>query len=231
MRDDIDLMESIIRRALVCEGVAQAKKLYMDTHKIPEHTFEQLLEKDPTEQKKYIEWMCKSYIAGNRTISQYDVIADFDNLLSRNKIEPQKRDINKYKTPEQVYDVVKYYEVQEPSKSQLQKQVKTNEAVKVFENDNAVVVKPLSKDASVCYGAGTKWCTSASSSHNYFNTYFYNAKVTLYYVIAKKDAPSNYDKVAVAVYPNGVKECFLADDQSISYDKIQPYFKELGIPV
>ena len=59
-----------------------------------------------------------------------------------------------------------------------------NNVVKEFEDDNWIIVRPLSFKSSCKYGAGTKWCTTFSDEKQYFFKYFFES--TLIYIINKK---------------------------------------------
>ena len=94
----------------ISEGFARAKELYVDTldpatgkGKMPLQVLKRLAAKDPTPQKKYIEWMARIFLR-QRGIRGLDSIAKFDELCNRNKIE--QRDINQYKTMEEVDDAI-----------------------------------------------------------------------------------------------------------------------------
>jgi len=86
------------------EGYAKAKELYVDRDPplMNVRQLNTLSGKDPTPQKKYIEWMAGKYVSGFKNIRQYDVIADFHRLLAK---MPQK-DIGQYASPEAVQDAV-----------------------------------------------------------------------------------------------------------------------------
>jgi hypothetical protein len=55
---------------------------------------------------------------------------------------------------------------------------------KEYEDDNWLMVRPLSFKSSCKYGSGTKWCTTFSTDKQYFFKYFF--KSTLIYIINKK---------------------------------------------
>lgn len=88
------------------------------------------------------------------------------------------------------------------------KQSKKNEgkeakkdSIKLYEDDNILVVKPLTHKASCYYGSGTKWCTTMAGSPTYFNEY--SRKGNLYYIILKKIArESKYAKIALLLKPD-----------------------------
>jgi hypothetical protein len=56
--------------------------------------------------------------------------------------------------------------------------------LKVFEDDEWLVLKPLSYESSVKYGYNTKWCTASSDTRNHFDSY--SKKGILIYNINKK---------------------------------------------
>jgi len=67
---------------------------------------------------------------------------------------------------------------------------------KIFENDNILIVKPLSHTSSCYYGAGTKWCTTMAGTPSYFEDYSKNG--SLYYLILKGvDRNNKFYKMAI----------------------------------
>ena len=54
----------------------------------------------------------------------------------------------------------------------------------VHDDDEWLFFKPLTHDAAITYGFGTKWCTSMKNDGEYF--YRYSAQGVLIYVINKK---------------------------------------------
>lgn len=55
----------------------------------------------------------------------------------------------------------------------------------VFEDEKWLVIKPLTFESSLKYGASTKWCTA--SKNNPYHFYRYTRNGNLYYLINKKD--------------------------------------------
>lgn len=227
---------NVFYKKLINEGVSQAKKLYVDTHKIDPHTFEELVKFDPTPQKKYIEWMAKSYLT-IPDMRKYSVIADFDKLANKNVL-PNK-DIYTYKNIEAVDDIVRRFENVQ-TKSEIKKGVKDFESDikpedKVFENNNVVVVHAKNKEDSCKYGRGATWCTAAMGDRNYFRNYHFSNGVNLYYILPKIDVSNlskNHDitKIAVAVYPTGKKEVYDYKDERMDAE-FPTIAKKLGIPL
>lgn len=70
------------------------------------------------------------------------------------------------------------------SKSEIKK-AKKKDSITVYEDDQKIVVIPLTKDASCFYGKSTEWCTTSTGLKNNFAYYFYEKSRTLFYVIMK----------------------------------------------
>lgn len=219
------MKEIVERLQRLVEGISSAKRKYLDTGKISKDVFDKLVEIDPTSHKKYVDWLVRTYVkSGDKDLEHYKVVRDFDRLLNKGILPSDKRDINRYKTPEEIYDIVKRYE-QTKTKGEIVRDIKRKDAEKVFENDKVIVVKPKSKEASCFYGKGTKWCTAASSSYNYFDNYYLDKMVNLYYVLVK----GSNEKYAVAVHPDGKKEVFDAEDNSLPLSQAREIFAKFGL--
>lgn len=86
------------------------------------------------------------------------------------------------------------------SKKKESKEAK-KDSVKLYEDDNILVVKPLTHKASCYYGSGTKWCTTMAGTPSYFDQY--TRQGNLYYIILKKiTRESKYGKIALLLKPN-----------------------------
>jgi 8-oxo-dGTP pyrophosphatase MutT (NUDIX family) len=59
----------------------------------------------------------------------------------------------------------------------------------VFDDDDIMMVRPNSEDASCYYGRGTKWCISATESRNWYDEY--SGKGTAFYFALFKHLPQN----------------------------------------
>jgi len=210
----------------ILEGVVSAKEKYVNTDMISKPSFDQLVDIDPTNKKKYIDWIAKVFVENKMhptDISKFGVLREFNTLLEKGKLPVDKRDINKYKTVEALYDEVKKYEG-DVSTTQIKKEAKTSTKV-VFENDLAAVYHPTTRESSCLYGKHTKWCTSGNKN-NRFNDYFYEGNVNLYYVIPKVEG---IDKIAIAVSPDGTIEIYDALDNQLSVPDANILLNKLGL--
>jgi len=88
-----------------------------------------------------------------------------------------QNDLTKYKSLEDVIQQLNIAEIKVDSKGL------ENEIVKVFEDDEWLLVRPLTYLASKKYGSNTKWCTTQSDNPEYFLKY--TKKGVLIYCINK----------------------------------------------
>jgi hypothetical protein len=109
----------------------------------------------------------------------YDVrsaLKSFIPLNERGLID--NKDTTSYKNVQEVLKQVALAEFKAISK-ELERQIH-----KVYEDDNWLVLRPLSRESSMKYGAGTKWCTASDSDdYQYWN---YTGRGILIYTINKK---------------------------------------------
>ena len=71
----------------------------------------------------------------------------------------------------------------------------------LVDNDEFQMMRPLNTAASCKYGQGTKWCTAASTSHNYFDQYTGEGKA-FYYLTFKNLMPDDEQRQLALVYTN-----------------------------
>lgn len=134
---------------------------------------------DPTANKEYMQWLTKVY--ANQSIKMEDLLSRGNSALKMyhefkvKKILPAEyRDIGRID-----FDGLEGL-AQSPGLLQAlhdkteQDRVKTmpkGDAETVFENAQVRVVHPKDQDAACYYGQGTRWCTAATGSMNYFDSY------------------------------------------------------------
>lgn len=134
-----------------------------------------LSSKDPSKTNKYLDWSLKHY----KEAPLQDLTNVIDNF-HKNSQRLQKKDINQYKDFEELKNTVSALGA---SSKQKEKEAKEN-AIKLYDENNIVLLKPLSLEASCYYGKGTKWCISAEESNNYFRV-FTSKGERLYFIINK----------------------------------------------
>ena len=117
-----------------------------------------------------------------------------------------KKDINQYKTLSELKNALSEYD------NRVRREIKTvDDADVVYEDDKMIVVMPKSYKASCQFGAGTKWCTTSSSS--YFDKYNEDAKL-FYFIDKTKPTSDPTYKVALLQKFDGDRTYFNAVDES-----------------
>lgn len=100
----------------------------------------------------------------------------FCDYNERNLIE--QNDLSRYKQFEDVLNAVSIADMKVETKDM------ENQIVKVYEDDEWLLIRPLTYMASKKYGSNTKWCTTQSNNSEYFIKY--SSKGVLIYCINKK---------------------------------------------
>lgn len=198
------LIKKLLREGLLLEiTIGDAwSKFYSDTTKFPAlngsiELFNKLNDLYPRNgdnfNKGYFNWLYSLLRNGNLKEEDYYKAKEYLGTFVKfyNRIPQEERDINKYKSLPELYNVVKdYIGSDEPtSKSDEKRQIKNEEIEKVFEDEDFLIMIPKTERASCLIGKGTQWCTAADKSNNMFNSY--NNQGPLY-VIIDKDNNNKY---------------------------------------
>jgi len=174
---------------------------------------------DPSGNHKYIDWMLKRFalmlVKDGVDTPRYhengvvNLVTDFH----RNTQRLEKKDINQYKSVDELAKVIK-------SLPETKREKKLRGADKIFEDDNLLVVTPKTQEGSCYYGAGSKWCVAARGDNMFED---YHSDGYLYFIIWKLTMPENmkqYQKIARYI-PHGYGyeeegEYYTAIDRSIT---------------
>jgi hypothetical protein len=196
------------------ESLATARARFLKPGFVDQATFDQLKALDPTPTFKYLEKIIGFYLNDKVHIKELgQVVSRFHTLLNRNQVKT--RDINAFKSFDQLSSEVQISDQGYSNKQETK--VRKKEYDLVHEDKDWIVLIPRTHEASCKYGAGTKWCTSAKEVDHYRK---YTVKgITLYYIISKHlSNDDRFYKMAVAVGPNGKKECFNSKDEKIGFE-------------
>jgi hypothetical protein len=86
----------------------------------------------------------------------------------------QNPDLTKYSTMDDLMNAVSLCEIK-----QIEKELE-NEVLKEFEDERWLIVRPLSFQSSLRYGAATKWCTTFKREKDYFFKYFHRGSLVYF---------------------------------------------------
>lgn len=159
---------------------------------VSQFVLSQIEQFDPTNHKEYVQWIVKNYLNGN--IKRFEdlgrvqaALTRFNNLKKRKVLQPEHRDINRlnFDQLQTILETTYAQEAEESSKEeQRQLSAKMKSESEVFYEDGSVtVIVPKTEQASCYFGKGTRWCTAATDSRNYFEQY--NRDGALYIVVPK----------------------------------------------
>lgn len=187
---------------------------------VPQSDFDSLVESDPTSQKKYLRKLLQFYVEGYGIDILKDLIVSYHDMVSRNIIQGQDRDIQSFKNFQSFEDVVvlnKYKKTGQEKKRAVSKgESKSSEIV--YQNDNVTVRKIYDHEASCAFGKNTKWCITMNSD-GHWKTYSNMQLLDFYFVEFIKPPKKNWNKVAVGVNPkNEIKELRDNKDKDIDRD-------------
>jgi len=175
---------------------------------------------------KYLVWCVKQL---TQDFSINDLIPTIK-FYDKNSSKFQSKDISSYKTLKDLENELK--EIGSKSKTELRKEVKSEGTEKLFEDDQYVLLYIKNKDASVTYGAGTKWCITMRDA-DYFEEYS-NNNVVFYFLINKNlDQKKSLSKLAFAIQRDKENkilktEIFDAEDKQITIPNGLEKFLEIS---
>lgn len=155
--------------------------------------------------QKFLDWVGKNFDTINFNQNFLDLVTklrEFEKISSN----LPRTDINSYKSLEDIYKALNDYSTRQ---RRDYKQVEGGKVV--FDDGRFFVVNPQTHQSSCHYGKGTKWCTVASSDHQ-FNQY--NSDGKLFYILDRNaDSSDPFYKVALLNKFDGNKSFFTATDE------------------
>jgi ethanolamine utilization microcompartment shell protein EutS len=130
---------------------------------------------DPTPNKKYVQWMIRTYLSsGIRYLEDLSRTNDALILFDKNKVRlpVEQRDINKIKSLSDLETLVEAFEEIKSGK-EIKKEISANiksQTKVIYNGSQGKILVPLTQEASMFWGQGTKWCTAANKN-NMFDEY------------------------------------------------------------
>jgi hypothetical protein len=199
--------------------IDELKKKYP---KVIKSVADRFFEGDKTPTKKYLEFMFKMWATRtNRPTEAFSsaqyvkVINQFDQLLPY--IENKDIYSGQYKSIVQLFRVVDNAKVLKEENEFIRE----DHVDVLIDNEDYLLISPLTLKGSIKYGANTKWCTASKSSSYHFTSYTRDGY--LFYLISKKERGKNHDKVAF--YSRGGKNEHLTTSYAI-YNQIDTEINE-----
>jgi len=134
--------------------------------------------------EKHIVWVARMYIAGQFKLEDIPRMKGELEKFDKYKSKLEKKDLNAYKNLDELYDATEKLGDEEEKKGGKDDiDTKAKDATWLIRSKDYMALIPKTQEASCKYGAGTKWCTAATGSHNFFQSY--NSRGDLIIIIAK----------------------------------------------
>lgn len=204
--------------------MSKVEELRAKYSKITAATFNKFVSADKTPTKKYLEYLLKSWSFRESnncpplTTSLIKLVSEFDALLpyipNKDIYAKEFNDISYLKLV-----IAKAEEIKEEKTF-----VKDEHAFVLEENDDYLLLQPLSHRGSLRYGAQTKWCTASRNDGGTFNRYTKDG-VLVYLIDKKCNKIDSYKKIALySRYNNdavtGGVSVFNTIDNEVSIDHL-----------
>ena len=191
---------TLTEEQLLAEGrLEDAKKKYPN---VDPNWVDRLSERDPSGKNKYLMWTIKQFAkmtdeyreenGGDLSDTQlgqaiypiYQGIANTVDQFHANYQRLKNKDINAYKTIDQINDVLKKLGLTQKLQRAKKREIAQEGSSNLYENDDVWMIKPDTTEASCYYGTGARWCISATTSQNYFKQYTGEGK-SFYMILMK----------------------------------------------
>lgn len=191
---------------------------------------EEGLDIDKTKKPIVMNWLISQFISGNIENSIMAEFFRFDTTTMEKFFQyqrfiepPEKKDLMNVESWSELYFLVSraYQKYNEWSKTNKSKQLKDKaEYRKIHEDEFFSIYIPENKEASCLLGMGTRWCTAAMTSQNFYNHYTQEGKEKLFILISKTDP--NY-KFQLSFAYHQFKN---ADDRTIGRDLLKWFLEK-----
>ena len=132
-------------------------------------SLDQLEQADPTPAKSYVPRLATWWLQGtpleDLTSRGADALEKYQTLKQRNQLNPDHRDIGRFKKFSDFETAMRGYQVAEPETKEDRGRYE-----EIYRDDELVVVKLLDETAAKFWGRNTQWCTAAQRG-NMFRYY------------------------------------------------------------
>lgn len=167
------------------QKILAAAKNHGEQLSTPEEIIEVLKNADPSRNQQYLQWIVNRYVAGEFRLEDVNRIKVDLQAFERHKKKLEKKDINQYKSLNDLYDVVDPLDDadrgdDEPMSNKQAKKsayaakrdefISSGQADIIHKDGQGILVNPKTEEAAKFFGMGTRWCTAAENN-NMFSYY------------------------------------------------------------
>lgn len=174
------LMDRLCETTLLTEDTLEQvyDKHYSEGKKkhIPQDVFYKIVAIDPntnierSHKGKFCPWLIDLYRAGGLNLDDKDELNNVRQYLEI-AYKVNGFQINTLHSVDELHAAVEdYLKGKDTSGKAKERRIKKG-AKLAYDDDTWLVIMPETEEASIYYGKGTKWCTAATESENYFDRY------------------------------------------------------------
>lgn len=149
---------------------------------------------------KYLVWIAKQLEAGH---NESDISATLK-FFHENQNRFDEKNIGRYKDLKDLENIIKDMGLSK----RKERENKKSASLRIYEDDNCMVVRVDDKEAMVYYGANTQWCTTMKE-HTYYEDYV--SRGTDFYIIIRKN-PNAFKAAKYAVARTGLLDFEVFDE-------------------
>lgn len=141
--------------------ISDVEKKYQSWIELNPDTYDYVVSHDPSGNQKYLDWVIKTLM--NTYSQNYDhhargIMKVLTTIHQNIDLVPvEQRDINRVVTFEQLNKILDGIELKIKDREAIKN------SIKIYEDDQFLVVKPESYEASCKYGRNSKWCISGNN--------------------------------------------------------------------
>jgi len=192
---------------------------------------DRMSERDPSGNNKYLMWAIKQFakitepyrekaqaqsdargghlhpddevVVAQASYEAYRAIADAIGKFHANSQRLKSKDINTYKTADDIAAAIRDLGMSDRRKRQKRRERAQEGSTKIGEDDNFLVMRPDTTEAACYYGQGTgtpkygPWCIAKTKGQNYFRSYTDDGKT--FYIVNMKNLDEDTDGKKVAL--------------------------------
>jgi hypothetical protein len=177
--------------------MAKVDELRVKYNTITERTFTKFNMADTTPTKKYLEWMCKTWVNKPSYPTPTSITATkiIDTVQKFEKLNNYLSDKDIYSKENSDFEsLIRKLDSAEKIKTEKEF-VKEGNIEVLIENDDYVLLRPITHVASLRYGSQTRWCTASKNNASTFHSYVMSGYL-LYLINKKSGIGNNYNKIA-----------------------------------
>jgi hypothetical protein len=215
-------------------------KQMVEIGKLTQDEYDQLVNIDPSPNKKYLNWLVKIFLQEKPDVdSLRNYIEEYYTLIGKQRIET--KDIYSLHSLDELKNVV---DNANSSKSVSLSDLENDYDV-IRDDADLFIAVPYTHEASRKLGLSKfqnrssgdcSWCTTYGNA-GHFNSYFFNQNVTFYYILVRNVDmltqlnSTKYDlrTVAMVVHQNGEVEAYDGKDQVLPSTTLTKFRKVTGI--